>query len=375
MSGGRAHGANIAIPRILDRRFSKFISLLALPFAVLAFLAPIAHATYDPVGSGTVRLVLDKGLASFLKRNGITLVAKAGAKKKGASFSFPVIEGNLDTTIGKGEIDTEGTLLFQSAGKKVPLRNIVVRTKSTPLIAKVGGSQLKVASSRKLSSRRQGFGTGFSAKALKLSAKVVTRLNKKLRPRFPFLANQPLGTLRTHAEPRLTSILAQNKATLLLDPAFVAKLDEHFVSVNPIFPAEHVGSTFTLPIVGGGAIAPNGSEGELRTGGEMEFLQLGGGQIFWREQWLEIASRGDTAEVEIRPSPPYPGKLGRVGVLEAASLQLSADPARRTISGSGIQLSLSASAAQAFDEAFAAGKGDFSAGELAGVLGFTAQGQ
>lgn len=347
---------------------------LALALCLLA-LAPAAHATYDPVGSGTARLALDKGLASLLKRNGITLTAKAGARKKGSSFTLPVTEGNLDTTIGKGEIDTEGALLFQSAARKVPLRKIVVRTKPTPLIAKVGGSQLKVASSRKLSSRRSGFGADFSAKQLKLTAKVVTRLNKKLRPRIPFQANQPLGTLKTHAEPRLTSILPQNKATLLLDPAFVAKLDEHFVSVNPIFPAEHQKSLFTLPIAGGGSLAPNGTEGELRTAGEMEFLQLGGGQLFWREQWLEVASREDTAEAEIRPSPPYPGKLGRAGVLAAAPFQLSADPAQRTISGSGIGLSLSASSAQAFNEAFAAGKEDFKAGEPAGVLGFSAQGQ
>jgi len=349
---------------------------LSLSWALaLLVLAPMAHATYDPVGSGATKLTLDRSFSSFLKRNGITLSAKAGATKKGSSFVLPVTAGNLDTTIGKGEIDSEGMLRFQGQRKKVLLRNIVVRTKPTPLIAKVGGSQLKIASSRKTSSERSGFGVSFSAKALKLTAKVATRLNKKLRPKTPFAEGQLLGTLSSSAQPRLTTILPQNKATLVLDATFVTKMDKHFVSINPIFPAEHQGSTFTLPIVGGGSLAPDGSEGELRTGGEMEFLQLGAGQVFWREQWLEIAERLDTAEVDVEPAPAFPGKLGRLGALEAPPFSLAADASRRTISASGIQLTLTAQSAQTFNEAFAEGKGDFSAGEVVGVLSFTAQGQ
>jgi len=348
------------------------IAVIAL--ALLCFTAS-AQATYDPLGSGQAKLTLEKSFASFLKKNGITLSAKAGAKRRGYSFLLPVTGGNLDTTIGKGEIDNEGTLLFQSARKKVPLRNLVVRTKSTPLIAKVGGSQLKVASSSKLSSSREGFGTFFQAKQLKLTAKVATRLNKKLRPKAPFAQGQLLGTLTSKAQPRLTTILAQNEATLVFDPAFVAKMDKHFVSINPIFPAEHQKSIFTFPIIASGQLAPNGSEGELRTGGEVEFLQLGAGQVFWHEQWLEIATRTDTAEVDVEPTPTFPGKLGRTGVLDATPFSLASDPAQRTISASGIQLALTAQSAQTFNEAFAAGKGDFVAGELVGALSFTAQGQ
>ncbi len=349
-------------------------AFLALALLVLTFATP-ARATYDPVGSGTTRLTLDRGFVSFLKKDGIKLTATAGATKKGTSFLLPVIEGNLDTTIGKGEIDLQGSLVFQGARKKVPLKKIVLRTKSTPLIAKVGGSQLKIATSRKLSSAREGFGTNFAAKQLKLTSKVATRLNKKLRPKTPFFQGQPLGAVSSKAQPRLTTILAQGKATLVFDEAFVTKMDKHFVSINPIFPAEHQKSVFSLPIIGGGALAPNGSEGELRTGGKIEFLQLGAGQVFWNEQWLEIAERLDGAEVDVEPTPAFPGKLGRLGVLQAAPFQISSDPSLRTISASGIQMTLTAQTAQTFNEAFAEGKEDFQAGELAGVLSFTAQGQ
>jgi len=348
---------------------------IAVCVSVALGFSTTAQATYDPVGSGRAKLTLDRGFASFLKRNGIALRAKAGARGRGKAFVLPVTDGNLDTTIGRGEIDTGGTLLFTGRRKKVPLRRIVLRTQPTPIVAKVGGSQLKIASSRARSSRRSGFGTVFTARKLKLTAKVVTRLNKKLRPRIPFVAGQVLGTIQANAQPRLTTILPQGRATLVLDPAFVTKMDEHFVSINPIFPAEHQGSTFTLPIIGGGRLAPDGSEGELRTGGELEFLQLGAGQVFWHEQWLDLALSGDSAEVDVEPTPTFPGKLGRIGVLDAASFSVSADPSQRTISATNVQLTLTAQTAKTFNDAFATSKEDFQAGELLGALSFGAPGE
>jgi hypothetical protein len=347
------------------------LAALLLSFVVVSS----SHAAYDPVGSGTTKLTLDKRFAAFLGKDKIKLTAAAGATRRGRALLLPVTGGNLDTTIGKGEIDQGGTIIFKGARKKVPLKKIVLRTKATPLIAKVGGSQLKVATSRELSSRREGFGTAFAAKRLKLTAKVATRLNKKLRPEVPFQEGQLLGTVSSEAQPHLTTILAQGKATLVFDEAFFTKMDKHFVSINPIFPAEHQKAVFTLPIIGGGRLAPNGSEGELRTGGEIEFLQLGAGQVFWHEQWLGMAERLDSAEVDVEPTPTFPGKLGRLGVLQAAPFSVSSDPARRTISAQGIQLTLTAQTAQTFDEAFAAGKEDFKAGELLGTLSFSAQGQ
>jgi len=44
---------------------------LAIATAALLMAASTAHATYDPVGSGTAKLTLDRSFSSFLKRNGI----------------------------------------------------------------------------------------------------------------------------------------------------------------------------------------------------------------------------------------------------------------------------------------------------------------
>jgi hypothetical protein len=350
---------------------------IAVAFALTLLLAftPLANATNDPVGSGTTKLTIDKGFASFLKKDGITLSAGQGAKRKGSAFTLPVSGGSLDPTTGKGEIEAEGQLVFQSARKKVPFREIAVKTKHSPLIAKVGGSQLKVATSSALSSKRDGFGSSFSAKALKLSAKVATRLNKKLRPKVPFEAGQLLGTLIADSQPQLITITEQNRATLSFDPAFLAKLESRFVSLNPIFPAEHVGGTFSFPIALGGAIAPNGSEGTLRTGGSVELLQLGAGQVFWKELWLDLGARSDSAEVDVEPTPAFPGKLGRVGVFDLAGGSIASDPKSRTITLSGGPLVLEAQTAKTLNEAFDGGKALFAAGEVVGGLGFTAQAQ
>lgn len=345
----------------------------ALAWALV--VVPAAQATNDPLGSGMAKLVLDKRFASFLKRDGVTLSATQGAKRKGSSFVLPVIGGSLDPVAGKGEIDAEGSLVFQSARKKVPLRNIAVKTKHSPLVAKVGGSQLKIATSSKLADKRSGFGIEFTAKQLKLTGKVATRLNKKLRPAVPFTEGQPLGLIVATPQPQLATVLDTGRATLVFDAAFLAKLESRFVSLNPIFPTEHQGGTFSFPIALGGQIAPSGSEGTLRTGGAVELLQLGAGQVFWKELWLDMGAKVDSAEVDVEPTPAFPGKLGRIGVFDLTSGAISSDPKARTVTLAGGPLALEAQTAKTLNEAFDAGKELFKAGEVAGTVSFTAQAQ
>src|SRR4051812_4288195 len=113
-------------------------------FAVL-LLVPSAQATYDPIGSGTTKLTLDKGFVSQMKKQGVKVTAIAPAKLKGSSVVLPASGGTIDPTLSKGEIEAEGAIVFQAGNRKVPLRSIETKTKKTPLYAKVGGGQLKVA--------------------------------------------------------------------------------------------------------------------------------------------------------------------------------------------------------------------------------------
>jgi len=353
------------------------MKLIAAVLASLALLclAPVAQAAYDPIGSGTTKLTLDKSFLALLQKHGVKLEAKKPAKRKGASISIPVSGGEMDPLIEKGTIEQEGVLVFKRGKISVPFKKLTLKTKRSAIQAKVGGSQLKVATAKRISFTRRGFGSVFGAVDLGLSAKVVTRLNKKLRLGKALKEGQVIGSFTSTTQPLTTTILGQNRATLVLDPAFVAKLNSRFVSLNPISPAElSAGPVFSLPIVAGGAIAPDGIQGTLRTGGAIEFLQQGSGaQIFQQEFWLDLATRATSAEMEVRPLGP--GKLGRIEVLAMGQTSVSSDPGARTISVSGAPLALSTLTADTLDQTFAENKDVFVPGEVFGTLSFTAQGQ
>jgi hypothetical protein len=345
--------------------------------AVLLCLAPLARAAYDPIGGGTTRIVLDGSFLSLLKKGGVTVSAKAGAKRQGKALIMPVIGGKSDPTIKKAEVEQEGTLVFAKGNRKVPFRHVELKVKKTPLFAKVGGGQLKLATSKKTTAARAGFGATIKATGLELTAKVATRLNKKLRTKTLFKEGELIGTVSSSTEAQRVTIVQQGGGgTLVPDPAILAKFKSLFVSLNPISPAElRPGPILEFPIAIGGQIAPNASEGTLRLGGAIELLQLGAGQIFHKEYWLDLGARSTSAEVDIEPTPAFPGKLGRIGVFDLLPGSVSSDPKTRTISVSGATLSLNATTARQFDEAFAEGKPVFGAGEAFGSLGFEAVGE
>jgi hypothetical protein len=322
--------------------------------AALAVLAPLARAAYDPLASGATKLTLDRSFLALLKQNGVRLSATAPAKLTGGSVSFPVTGGKFDPAAGRGKVEHEGALVFKAGNRSVPVKALQLKTtqRRSPFSAKVGGSQLKLATVRALTVARAGFGERIAVARLALSAKLATRLGKKLRLEGVFREGLPLGSARTMVQPETVTVLGRNRATLAFAPDFAAKLASLFVAVNPIFPAEHPAAGFTLPIFGG-TIAPDGSRGEIVTSGALEFLQLGGGQVFWAEM------RFDPATLALS-SPPL------------------ADPKARTVGFAGAALALDAATAATFNETFAKPKGKdgvFVAGEALATLSFVAQGQ
>ena len=268
--------------------------LFFLPVALLLCLIPPAGAgaAYEPLGSSTTTIALAKPFASFLKTNGIKLSAVAPAQVRGAKLSLPLAEGKWDPTIGKGQIQSAGAIVFAKGARKLPLKDLTVKANRNPLAAKVGGGQLKLATSKAIASRQAGFGSSFQAKQLLLTAKAATRLNKKLRPKVPFRVGQVLGTLKATSQPALIDVLPEGRLGLDPDPGFLAKLSSLFVSLNPVFPAERPGP-FTFPIAAASTISPDGTQGTIRTEGELEMLLLGSGQLFWGEQWLDLWGGAD----------------------------------------------------------------------------------
>jgi hypothetical protein len=353
------------------------VALTSGAIGTLFILPSTSQALYNPLSGGTTKIALDKGLLKLLTQHGVKVSAKAPAKLRGSTLTLPVSGGEMDPTISKGTIDHEGSLVLSSNRRNVVLRDIAIKAKKTPLIAKVGGSQLKVAKAKTIKAQREGFGEGFSSQGLSLTQKVATRMNKKLGLKRLLKEGTPFGKSTSKTLPLTVNLLPQGQMSLVPDAAFMAKLKSLFVSLNPIFPAEGRGGVFTFPIGLQSAISPDATLGTVKLSGDLEFLQLGGGQIFWHESWLELESQQDTTEVDLEPSPAFPGKIGRTPVLALGLSQasVSSDPQQRTITLSGAPATLTAQCAEEFNQAFAEGKGTFSAGEVVGTLGFGAVGE
>lgn len=355
----------------------RAVAVLAA-FCLLAFSAS-AQADYDPLGSGSTKLTIDKSFLALLKENGVKLSAAAPAKLNGATVTFPVSGGKFDPTAAKGTVEHEGALVFKADGRSIPIKALQLKTtqRKAPLSAKVGGSQLKLASAKSLTVVRQGFGDKVKVTTLAISSKLATRLAKKLRLRGVFKEGQAFGRSQTVAEPETISVLESGKAAFTFDPGIEAKLRSLFVAINPIFPAEHIGAQFTLPIFGG-TISPDASIGTIETLGSLELLQLGGGQVFWGENWFELATKTASPEVTVLPSPPYAGKAGKLAVATfALPTPAVANAKAKTVTVTA-SLVVTPATAVTFNEVFAKPQGKdgvFVAGEALGSLTFVAQGQ
>ena len=355
---------------------------MRLPAALLAaillpaLIAPSAQALeYDPVASGTSTLSLAAPFTGLLASHHVSIQVRAGAKRRGQKIQLPVSGGEFEPIRGLGTLEHEGSIVFVSGRRKVPFRLISFKAKRSPLYARVGGTQFKVASAQKLTSKREGFGVGFTASGLRLSAKVATRLDKKLRLGNAIQPGQQLGTIVSKVNPSAVHLLPQSRVSLALAPAFVAKLNSLFVSLNPIAPAElGSGPTLSFPISPESILSPDASTGLIKTGGAVELLQLGSAQIFWQEPWLEPGSAFISSESDLEPSPPKPGKQPR-GALFAfpSGGQLTVDPTSRTIAVVGRTASLTPATAESLNSSFSKGEPTFAPGEMIGTISFAAQ--
>lgn len=354
--------------------------LLCLGAICCLALAPVgaASAAYEDVASGATKMTLDKGFLALLKSNGVRLSAQSPASLSRRVLRLPVSGGKVDPTTGEGTVEHEGALVLQAGSRRIPIRFLQLKTtrRRAPFAAKVGGGQLKLASATRLAFSRRGFAGKVKVSGLRLSQQVATRLEKKLRLRGAFPEVQPIGSAVTVADPARIFLQGRGAVALSLDPAIVDKLKSLFVAINPIFPAEHVGTPFSFPILGG-TIAPDGGAGTVEADGSMELLQLGGGQVFIHLPRLELEPSLATAELDVEPSPPYAGKIDSTpfATMSLAAAARSASPAARSVAVDNGILALTATTADAFNTAFAEGKAVFGTGEVLGSVGFTAYGQ
>jgi hypothetical protein len=339
-----------------------------MTLCMAALLASTAQGAYDPVASGSTKISFAKGFQSLMRSHGVKLQVQGG-QRRGWKVTLPASGGSVDAGAGAGTVESAGAVVFAAGNRKVILREVAFKAKRAPLYAKVGGGQLKIATGARLASRRAGFGAAFTASNLRLSAKVASRLNKKLRLGRALAAGQSLGTMRVSVQPATVHLKPEGRVYLALDPAFKAKLDRLFVSVNPIAPAELAsGPTLSFPVGTEATLAPDGGSGVVKLGGQVELLQLGNAQVFWREVWLEPGPLSLLAETDVQPAPPNPGATPQAPLLSLSGLVANSDPKSLTISASSQDVALTAATAERLNAAFAKGTSTFGGGERVGSL-------
>jgi hypothetical protein len=335
--------------------------------------AASASARFDPIIGGSTRLTFAKSFNALLQANGVKVKATGGSTFKAGVATFPVSGGKLEPADVVGSVEHEGVLVFAAGGRSLPLKSLVLKTtrRSSPLSARFGGGQLKLASSR-LTSTRSGFGVASKVTQIRLSSKAAERLDKKLGLHGVFEEGQLLGSSLTDAQPETVTVKEGGRAELTLAPEFASKLASLFVAVNPVFPAEHLGAPFTLRVTDG-QIAPDASSGTLETAGSLELIQQDGGQAFFRELAPELGLASTRSEYQFIPSPGALGAATTGPLVGLGAGTVTSEPKARTISLSGAPLPLSAGTAQSLNETFAKPQGRsnvFQSGESLGSLSF-----
>jgi hypothetical protein len=359
----------------LHRRLRSGLAFLAATAALCLASTPFAAAAYEPAGPGTTRLVLAESFVTLLQGKGVRLGVADGATSQKRVLAFPVSGGKVDPNSSRGTVLHGGAVTLSRGYRRFQIEDLMVKTtrRHSPLTAKVGGGQIKLFTAHALTVERHGFGVSIRSLDLRMTAKLAVRLNHKLGLNRVFAAGMRVGLAATSVDPALATVARRGRVSLELDPGLLAKLQGLFVAVTPIHPAEHPGA-FTFPIAGG-QLSPQVSAGVVEQEGALELLQLGGGQLFWREPRIDLDSSSLAMEVDLEPAPPYRGKIGLAAVasLDLSAATIASNPSRRALELGGARLVLSAEAAAELNEVFATGKPVFSAGEALGTVSFVAE--
>jgi hypothetical protein len=358
----------MTVPRFL------VIATAVVALCTIGLGQSVAAAASNPVSAGEVRIILAKRFSKLLADHHVRVLTRGGASRQGNSLVLPATGGQVEPAGGGGNVEADGSIVFARGRRQLPFRHLRFEAKRTPLLAKVGGSQLKVATAGRIGSGRDGFGTVFTATGLRLTAKVTARLDKKLGLDGALHEDELIGRLKAKAQPATLHLL-QGQVGLIFDREFVGKLDARFVSLNPIAPAAlSPGPTLSFPIGAESTLSPGASAGTLKLGGAVELLQLGNAQLFWREIWVQPALAAVLTESDLEPSPPLPGRQA-----QGPSLSLQADgtvvsdPVSRTINLTGKGVALTAATADTLNKTFCDSEEVFKAGELVASLSIFAR--
>jgi len=337
-------------------------SLMVGLVGVLVF-ASSASAARDPLVRGVADIHMKKGFLRKLDNNAIDVVGVGNGSVAGNRARVPSIGGKLDPTDGVGFIESGSGFKFQLGTRGFPVTKATFNTAKRAVYAVVARARMQFATIASFSATRNGFGADVQGPKLVLTEKAARRISNRLglRGGHRIDGGRTISNFWSPAQPATVTVLPQGAATLDGDLATLGKFGAKGVAlpegISAIAPAtKPTPISFAFPIEGG-TLAPDGSAGTVRTTGGVQILKEAvpiSPTMKMLNIYADFDTKVATVEIEITPTPPFPGAVGRSSiadlVLPAGSVV--ADPAKRTITVSGAEARLQAVAAATLNDVF-----------------------
>jgi hypothetical protein len=367
------------------------VGAAAVVAALLAFV-PAANAARDPISGGTTDLHLKKGFVKKLTNLGVGLAGVGTGQVSGNKISLPVAEGMFDPTDAQGHITSPGGFQMVLGARSVAISDVEVNTVHGFIRANIAGAHMQLGTFGAPSIGREGFGARIKAGQLTLTQKAATRISNKLGLKGSRRINsRVMSNEFSITSPSSLTLLGQNEAALETSAATLKKFVEKGVDassgIKPIAPAKNSKVTnFTFPITGG-KLATNYATGQVTTTGGVEITKKGkllSPTMKIANIFVEFAQKTATVELEITPTPPFPGATGRSSIVDLVfpTNAIQSNPTTRQVTVKGAEAKLQAVAATTLNQVFNQGEekappasSEFVAGELFGTFSMTLQAQ
>lgn len=337
---------------------------LATSLALFAFAstASAATATRNPIASGTFDLHMKKGFLRKLGNLGVTVRAIGVGSLTANKISSPVDGGMLDPTDAKGVVESRGGFKLELGNRGVPVTRMTVNTANLNVFAVVAKAHMEIGTLVPYTNAREGFGANFKSVKLSLTPKAVQRISNRLGLKGSKRLNpgRVLSNAYAAAQPETVVLLKQGAASLSTNTTTLAKFEAKGVKVpqgiTPIAPAkESKPANLEFPIEGG-ALALDASMGTVETEGGVQILKdtdTLDPTLRLLNVKLDLGARTASAEMEILPTPPFPGAAGTKTLVDLVlpPNSVAANPVTREIAISG-EARLQASAASTLNDVF-----------------------
>jgi hypothetical protein len=345
------------------QRWALFSIGTAAMLVSLLLFASAASAARDPIASGATDLHMKKGFLRKLSNAAITVTGIRSGVTSGNKVGLTVTGGMLDPTNVEGHLEAKGGFKFSLGNRGVPIYNVSVNTVKGSVYATVAKAHMQLATFATPLVTREGFGANFKANQLVLTEKATRRISNRLglKGNLRLKAGRVISNLYSSAQPATVTLLPQGNIALTPNAATLAKFAAKGVKVpggiNPIAPAvAPTPATLQFPIAGG-SIAPDGSAGTLYTTGGIEIAKKTttlSPTVKLNNMVIDLGAKAATVELEILPTPPFPGATGRASIadLTLPSGSVVANPGTRQISITAAEAKLQAVTATTLNSVF-----------------------